>query len=823
MTNLIGMARPDIKISLRTLFRHKLLGLIKVLGLAVGIAVTIVAYLILLYDLSYDRFHKDRNRIYRIVSVIGEEPNVLYTSGVPMPLGDAIRKKIPGVEDVAPFYIINDAPITISTSDQTRPYLNQKGVISTGPEFFTIFAYDWLAGTPAISLTQPYQVVLTKHAATLYYPGFPLDAVVGQKLILRDSILTTVSGIVDDLKGNTDLTFNVFVSGATFQTARLRHPLASNWAVTIGPSQLFVKLVRGYSLASIRQQLEQIYREHAAETKNKAQRPCPYQLQPLADLHFDARFGTWFGNRVANKTILYGLLAGAIFLLLLACINMINISTAQSSDRAKEIAVRKTLGASKMQLIGQFLTETFVTTLTAGILSLVLVPVTLRLLAHIVPAGVVFNPIKKPSVLLFLLLLTMVVTFFSGMYPAWILARYSPVRLFKQQIGDSGGRTVAWLRRSLVVTQFVISQVFVTCVLFVGLQLRYTLNKDLGFRKNAVVYFEISNKDTAVEKKETLLDRLQSISGVERVSLSNGPASSNSSWSGMIGYSDGHSVMEATVQQIFADTNFLPLFDIPVLAGSNIQNNSPLKECVINVACCQQLGFRDINRAIGKLIRYDNKLIEIVGVMSNFYQESLYEPIKPVMLMVDPGNERVYNVALRQTRGQQMADRWKVTIDEMATAFKDIYPRDLFTYDFQDDTIAQYYQADIRFSALLKYLAVLTVFISSMGLLGFIIYSTNKRLKEISIRKVLGASIGQIIQLFLVEFILLTVIAFAISIPISYLVVHDWLKNFAYRISMSWWIFGVSGVISGVIAMLTIAIQATKAAVINPSTLLKAE
>lgn len=817
------MAKLDIKVSLRILYRNKIFAFINVLGLAVGISVTIIAYLILLNDFSYDRFHKDNDRIYRVVSQIGAEPNLLFTSGVPIPLGDAIRNQVPGVEEVAPFFTTNDLTVSIPKKDQTHSYIHQKGIIFAGPSYFNIFSYKWLAGTPVAALTEPYKVVLTKHAAEYYYPDIPLNGVLGQKLILRDSLLTTVSGIVDDQKENTDLTFNVFVSRATVQTARLRSPLSSNWSVTIGYSQLFVKLAKGYALTNIRQSLEQIYYQHSAGAQNASVHQCPYRLQPLADMHFDTRFGTYFGNRIANKTTLYGLLSGAILLLLLACINFVNLSTAHAADRAKEIAIKKTLGSSRKRLVYQFLTETFILALAAGVLSILFVPILLWALADLIPPGVGFNPFKSPSVLLVLLLIIIILTLISGMYPSWVLSSFKPARILKKHTGTTGGGTGLWFRKSLILVQFIISQVFVTSVLFVGLQLRYAMNKDLGFRKDAIVYFEISNRDTVVAKKEALFNRLTSIPGIERVSLSNEPVSTRGSWSGLVKYSNGISEIEATVQQIFADTNFLPLFDIPILAGRNIQGDSALKECVINIACCQQLGFRNAKQAIGKMLNYDDKRIQIVGVMANFYQESLYEPIKPLMLASDLNNQKVFNIALSRTPGQLTGDQLKSSIDKIAESFKQIYPKDYFTYDFQSDTIAQYYKADMRLSELLKYLAVLTLFVSSMGLLGLVIYSTNNRKKEISIRKVLGASIGQIVRLFLIEFLLLLLLAFAVSIPFSYFFVHHWLNNFAYRISLSWWIFAMSGIISGVVALITVAAQAVKSAIISPSILLRAE
>lgn len=815
------MTRLDVKIAVRTIYRNKFFSIINVIGLTLGISVTIVAYLIVSHDFSYERFQKDRDRIYRVVSRKGIEPNILYTSGVPMPLGEEVRTKISGVESVAAFNIITDPDIEIPLNEHLKTFRNQKGVVSTSPDFFKVFSYSWLLGSAGSALGQPYQVVLTRSSAAQFYPGLPLNEVIGRSLIMRDSILTKVSGIIDDLAGNTDLKFKVFVSKATFQTHRLRHPLYSNWSVTIGTSQLFVKLAPGYRVENLKIQLESIYKLHSEDQNDSIL--SPYLLQQLADVHFDSRYGSYFGNRIANKPVLYGLMTGAFFILILGYINFVNLSVAQSEDRAKEIGIRKTLGSSRKQLAVQFLTETFFMTLLAGVLALLFVPLILYLLGDLVPTGVIFNPIRNQSVLLFLLVMISLTTIVAGIYPAWILSGFSPINILKRKSYHGRSKSRIWIKKSLILGQFAISQAFIIAVVFVALQLRYILKKNLGFRKDAILYFETSYKDTVLEKKAALYNELKSIPEVSNVSLSNGPASSSSTWSGILKYSGNLGVIEANVQQIFADTNFLSLFEIPIVAGRNIQTNIPLKECLINVEYSQVLGFKDPHQAIGITLKYDSSKIRVVGIISNFYQQSLYEKIEPLMITFDPGNQNIYNIGLPQNKNRLSTSPWELTIKKIEKAFRNIYPQQDFSYEFQDETIKQYYKADIRLSLLLKYISILTILLSSIGLFGYTLYLTNKRMKEISIRKVLGASIFQIVRLFAQEFMILILLAFIVDVPITSWFVYTWLNNFSYRISMTWWIFCLGGIIACLLALVIITMQTIRAFLTKSFVFLKPE
>ena len=792
--------------------------------MAIGISIAIVVYMMVIHEFSFDQNHKDRNRIYRVVSLFGKQPDIRYISGVPMPLGKAAHVQVAGLQETVRFFTLNnDLKITIPLKRQMLVFRNQSNAIYAGPEYFKMFNYHWLAGTPQASLGNPYQVVLTKKSASQYFPGMTPAAIIGQKFVLKDSIFTIVSGIVDDPKAKTDLNFRIFVSIATAETERLRHTLYSNWSVTVPFSQLYVKLAEGTSVKKVEQQLGALYRQHNPGQKWDMVNYSPYQLQPLTELHFDARFGTYYGGRQGHKPTLYGLILIASFLLILGCINFINLSTAQASQRAKEIGIRQTLGGSRKFLFTQFLSEALVLTMFAILVALSIVPLILRVYGDFIPPEISFYSFMRPSILFLLLTLFVIVGALSGFYPAWILSGYKPAKILKKNNHISSNNSSLWIRKGLILFQFIISQVFIIGTVLVGMQLRYTLNKDLGFRNDAVIFFETDNMDTLGVKKDVLYNKLKAIPEITGISLSNGPPAFAGIWSGRVKYSGSRDEIVTEVHQKYADTNFLSLFEILLLTGRNIRDKSSPVECVINEVYSGYLGFTTPDQAIGKMLDFDEKSIQIVGVMANFHQESLHTSIKPLMLMSDPENERNFNIGLNRDPGRSGVGEWKNSIAKIQKVFEEIYPDKDFEYEFQDEEIARYYTTEKKLSFLLKSVTALTIFISCLGLFGLTVYSTNRRRKEISIRKVMGATVMQIVRLFTLEFISIIVLAFIIAVPVTYWFVHQWLNNFSYRISMSWWIFGLSGLISVVIVMITISSQAIRAAFVNPAEVLKSE
>jgi len=818
------MIKNYFKIAFRGFWRHKVFTLINIIGLSIGISAALVIFLIVHYDFTFDKFHKDSDRIYRVVSSFSFQGQRSYTGGVRGPLAGAIKSQVTGVEYTAPVYTLSSNVLIAGKKNLTTRFKDQDRVVLADQQYFKIFNYVWLAGSPAHALDAPNQVVLTSDRAKLYFPSLPYDQVIG-KVITYDTLKTTVSGIVQTIKENTDLSFHDFIS---FSTAVANKGLAnelqlSQWGSTNSASLVFIKLFPNIKPGNIIKQLNVILNKNdPPRGKGNTE---DIRLQPLADIHFDQLYGTFDFSSPASKTTLYGLLVIAAFLLLLGCINFVNLTTAQAAQRAKEIGIRKTMGSSRKQLIFQFLSETFLITLLAVVISVVLAPVILKLFADFIPKDIKAD-FAQPYLLLFLFGLTVLVSLASGFYPAIMLSSYKPVLVLKNQGSSTSNKTRnAWLRKSLTVTQFIIAQFFIMATVLVSKQIYYALHKDLGFKKDAIIVINSPWKNRKLEGNQVLLHKLRAIPQIEMVSIGNGAPSSNQTNSTFGLYKDGKKEIKTEVEIKSGDQNYIRVYQIKLLAGRNIQITDTARAVLINTTYAKILGFKNPREAVGKQLTEFNghKNMAIIGVVADFYERSLHSPINPLAIQYGKGlyETGTLHVALKPETAS--GNEWKTAIASMGKAWKEIYPDDDFDYHFYDETIAQFYETEQHTSKLLTWATGLSIFISCLGLLGLAIYTTNQRTKEIGIRKVVGATVTQIVTLLSTEVILLIVLAFVIVTPIGWYAMNKWMEGFADRTTISWWIFAASGAGMLLAAVLTSSFQTVKAAIANPVKSLRSE
>ncbi len=817
------MFKNYLTIAFRSILKNKVFSTINVLGLAIGISASLVIYLLVTYHFSFDKFEKDGDRIYRVVSDFNFSGEEYHNSGVMIPMAGAIRSEVPGVEVVAPFYTWDSytkVSVPIAGTERRTDFKRQAGIIFADSSFMRMIGYSWVAGNLGSSLSQPSQVVLTASNAKLYYPDLAPAQMIGKEIYLNDTVRVIISGVVKDIAVNTDFTFKTFVSRATHEHTSLRPQDWDSWDNTNGASQLYVKLSPGTKAKQVEAGMASLFKKyHKADPDDHS--TTQHSLQPLSDVHFNSTYST-YDLPLANKPTLYGLLAVAAFLLLLACINFINLTTAHATQRAKEIGIRKTMGSSRLQLILQFLSETFLLTLVATVLSVALTPLILKAFASFIPKELHFSLFAQPGLLLFLLALLLVVTLLSGFYPSLVLSGYRPVLVLKNQAYTNTGKTRrAWLRKSLSVSQFVIAQVFIMATILVSKQITFSLSKDQGFKKEAILYFNTNFYDTVRTNKGTLVDKLKAIPEIAMISVCTNPPSSGSTWSGTMKYNDGGKEIETDVNQKYADTNYLKLYGLKLLAGENITASDTVNAFIINETYAHILGFRQPAQAIGKNIVWSGKKIPIRGVVADFNQRSLHEPIKPLVIGSWSGNQRNISILLQPQNAA--GTTWKTAIAKIEKSWKEVYPKDDFEYSFFDEDIAKYYTEEQHISSLLMWATGLAVFISCLGLLGLAIYTTTQRAKEIGVRKVLGATVVQVVTIITKEFILLIVIAFVIAAPLALLGMDQWLRNFAYRTTISWWIFLIGGVTMILIALLTLSFQTIKAATTNPVKSLRTE
>jgi len=480
------------------------------------------------------------------------------------------------------------------------------------------------------------------------------------------------------------------------------------------------------------------------------------------------------------------------------------------------------MGSSKMQLVTQFLSETFLLTVIATLLSIVITPLLLKIFADFIPQDLHFNITSQPGILIFLFALVMVVTVLSGFYPAMILSGFKPVLVLKNQAYSNTGKTRSvFLRKALTVSQFVIAQVFIIATLLVSRQIGYTLNKDLGYKKDAILYFSANWRDTNQGKKYVLLDKLKAIPEIAMTSLSTSPPTSNNIWSTTMSYKDGKKEIQNDVQVKMIDTGYFSLFKMKLLAGANLSNSDTITGLIINETYSKILGFTNPQQAIGKSIEYNNKQVPVVGVAADFHQNSLHQIIKPLVFFNNKKQCRTFSIALMPQN--EAGTTWKSGIARIEKAWKEVYPADEFEYSFLDDTIAKYYTAEKHISSLLVWATGLAIFISCLGLLGLVIYITNQRTKEIGVRKVIGASVMQLVALLSKDFLKLIATAFIIAVPIAWWGAHKWLENFAYKTTISAWIFISGGLIMFLTALVILGMRTFKAANANPVTSLRSE
>ena len=547
-----------------------------------------------------------------------------------------------------------------------------------------------------------------------------------------------------------------------------------------------------------------------------------FSLQPLSDIHLNPTYGGIADyDNTASKPTLYGLMAIAVFLLLLACINFINLSTAQGGQRAKEVG-SKTIGSSRAQLIWQFLGETLLMAASALVLSVLLAPNLLKLFAGFIPAGVHLD----------LQHLFMVVCdgagdrgggILAGIYPALVLSGYKPVAVLKNQTMAGGRSRNSLLRQPLTVSQFVIAQFFVIATALVSKQIYYATHKDLGFNKDAVVTLQTPLKGSSAPQNKLLLGRLKAIPGVALVSLGHDAPSSDLTNTTEASYHDGkREVHMEDLDVKFGDENYIRVYRIPLLAGRNLLPADAGRGFLVNERFVRRIGLQRAQDAVGRVVDgYNgNQRMTIVGVVADFNEGSLHDEIAPMALMTsnDTYFNNTFHIALPRESGE-----WSGILARIRQAYHAFYPDDLADLQFVDETIARLYEKEEHTATLLRWATGLSILISCLGLLGLAIFSTAQRMKEIGVRKVLGASAAGIVLLLSREIMMLTVLALVIAIPAAVFALNKWLADFADRTTLSWWVFLLCGLGITLVALLISAVQTVRAALSNPVTSLRSE
>lgn len=813
------MLKNYFKIAWRNIWKNKLFSAINIISLAIGFSASFVIGLMVYYDFTFDDFHRNSDKIYRITTQFIAPEETYGNAGVSIPLHTFVKEDIANIEEAAT--IFTGGFVNVKNTENGNIFKDPEFTAFTEPEYFEIFEYNWLAGSSRTALSAPNQVVLTASRASKYFPDHKPDEIIGKQLAYNDSVLVKVTGIVENFSKRTDLIFEEFLSLETAKNTEMaRQAFNEDWGSTSNSSQLFVKL-NEQDPALLQKQLDETAAAHESEYDLQMNRKRRFKLQPLKEMHFDQQVGIFsFTDYTANKSALYGLCIIAAFLLLLGCVNFINLNTAQANQRAKEIGIRKTLGSSKKQLITQFMGETLLLTITAALISVLLSYWLLKVFADFAPEGLSFSAFKEPLVLLCCVVLIGIVALLSGFYPSLVLTRFKTVRVLKNQVTAAPGKV--GLRKFLTVFQFTIAQGFLIATLLVSKQTKFLMRADMGFETQSIGYVQAPWSYRGVDKNLVLYNKLKSIPSIEKISIGGMPPASFSTHSSGLKFMNGDQEINTEIEFLYGDLQYMDIYEIPLIAGRAPLNDT-IKEFVINETALHTLGYQNPEDILGKTLKVEDEH-RVVGVMKDFNQRSLRSGINPMAFTGDTYRKdwtqfRNIHMTLPSANSGELQN----TIAKVEDAYSEIFPGETFEMRFVDESIKRFYQSENRLSTLLNWAMGLSVLISCLGLLGLVIYTTNRRTKEIGIRKVLGASLAQLNILLCKDFLVLVLIAFVIAAPIAAWLLNDWLQDFAYRTGLSWWVFALSGIGMIALALIIMSIRTLATAMKNPVKSLRTE
>ncbi|CAN5483430.1 ABC transporter permease [soil metagenome] len=802
------MLKNYFKTAWRNLNRNKSYTIINTLGLAVGIAACLLIFLVVQFESSFDNFHKKKDSIYRVASEFHSQDGVNYSEGIAFPVANGLRLDYPQIKEVASIFR-NGAQITFDNGKNEIKKFEEDDVYYVEPGFFSIFDFEWISGNAISALKGPNNAVLTQQIAEKYFGNW--KNALGKTIKYDNKDLYTVSGILKNIPYNTDFPLNIVLPYAALQHTGIKDRL-NDWVSTFGGAETYIVLPSELPVAKFNAGLKAFAKKHKPAENSKD----GYISQPLNDIHFDDRFGNFRGHTFSHSLISALSLIG-LFLIIIACVNFINLATAQAVNRSKEVGIRKVLGSNRKQLAFQFLGETALIVLIALIAAVSIAAITLPFLNSFMKIHMTLNVANNPFLLLFIPLVWIVVTFLAGIYPAIILSGFNPITALKSKITSKMAGGIS-LRRTLVVLQFSIAHVLIIGMFIVVSQMNYFKNASLGFDKAAIINVPIPGDSVNHTKIDYLRNELMANADIKNVSFSFASPSSNSNWNSDFKFDHATKTTDFSANLKWADPDYFKTFNLQFVAGRPYTQSDTVREFVVNETLLRKLGITDPKQAIGKELNFwDGGAVGLIsGVIRDFNSYSLREPMAAVALSTRKDVYQTINIKLKP--GTE-----KNVLPFVEKLWNNTYPDYVYDYHFLDETIANFYQQESQLSMLYKIFAGIAIFISCLGLYGLVSFMAVQRTKEVGIRKVLGASIHGIVYLLSKEFTLLIIIAFAISAPIAYYIMHQWLQNYTYKISMDASIFLFAMISSVIIAWITVGHRSIKAALANPVKSLRSE
>lgn len=801
-----------IKSAFRNLMRNKFYALINIIGLSVGMASFIFILFFVKDEAGYDQYHEKYNRIHRLDSEFNINNKVDRFAIVPVPMGHAFKLEFPEVENFVRLFGAGNSLIKYGTKEYY-----EEDFYFCDSTIFDVFTHEFVLGSPDNALTEPNTIVLTEKIAKKY---FGKENPMGEMLTTGNDNSYQITGVIKDLPANSHLKFDALLSGATIvertgaEDFNSLEPMRF-WNIGV---YTYVLLNKNSDISTIHEKFPDFYGKYMKPIGDQINASFELLTTPLAETHY--REGLSANRPIGNKAYIYIFSAIAVFILLLAAINYMNMATARSTKRAREVGIRKVSGAYKMQLVRQFLGESLLLSIIAMLIALLVVYLLIPDFNNLVDKTIVFG--ADPMIFLIILLVAIVTGLVSGSYPAFYLSSFSPVIVLKGTVSQSG-RNKGLLRKILVVIQFFIAIVMIIATIAISEQIGFLKNKDLGFEKDNLIVMQL--QDSAFRSKvETFQEELLQNPNIKGVTNSS-QVPGNISWIQVMNVENEGQMVQSSLILVQADYNFIETMGMEILKGRNFDKNMSTDDTgavVINETSMKRLGWTE--DPIGKRIDYGIDLegnvarpMKVIGVVKDFHFRSLHNPVEPLIIFINPAPR--FNVSVRIDE-----EKTREALDFIEEKWNDFGAKRPFDYEFLETNMDSMYQAEEKINRIFTIATVLTIFIALLGLLGLSSFIAEQKTKEIGIRKVMGATVGNILKILFKEFLLLIMIAFVIAVPIAWWRIEIWLKDsFVYFTDLHWYTFVLAGIIAIFVGLATISYHIIRAANSNPVDAIKYE
>ena len=793
------MLKNYLKVAFRNLSKNKSSTVINVIGLSTGLICFILIFLFVKDELSYDRFHKNPEQVYRIVKdFVNDDKSRIPDATTPPALAPAVQKDLPEIAQTTRLFPSWGRRYVLEVGEKK---MNEQGLMRVDSNFFEVFSFPFFKGNKQSAFKEPRSIILTESSAKKYFGDEdPLGKTI--KLDIDMGTDYSVTAVLKDIPANSHFRFD-FLIPLKFGNA----DLSTEWGWY--NFYTYVRLKPGVDWKKFESKLQPLFKKYQPQNTNI------FYSQALTDIHLDSRLKWELGTN-GDRSYVHIMMAIAVFVIVIAGINYINLATARSSKRAKEVGIRKVAGAHKSLLVGQFLSESVLIVICSLLVSVIAAALILPLFNQLMEKNLSLFTVSNVNSWLVILAVAIFVGFAAGLYPAFYLARFQPIQVLKTNI-----LTVvkgAFLRKGLVTFQFVISMVMITSIIVISTQLNYIRNKKLGFDKDNILLIHNVGR---IPNKEAIKEEFKKLPSVKNVGGADGILGGQN-WTNGVRAKDKRE--ESLLNFLNIDYDFLNTLNVQLKEGRNFSRDYGRDSVaiILSETAVKELGLRE--PVIGSQIVWGERdttiyYADVIGVAKDFHFSNFHEPIKPFGFVLDLERNSRLNTFFVKT----LSGNLDQTLNSIEKIWKKMVPGQPIEYSFQDEQISSMHREETKFQQMFSYLTIVAIVIACLGLFGLASFTAEQRTKEIGIRKVLGASVHGLVSLLSKEFLKLVIIAVVIATPLAWYFMNGWLQDFVYRISLNWWVFAISGVVALLIALLTVSFQAVKAAIANPVKSLRTE